>query len=1158
MLSGESSSNSSRWTYHVFLSFRGEDTRLGFTDHLYAALVRKGIITFRDDKNLEKGDKIDKELFKAIKESLAAIVILSENYASSSWCLDELNKILESNRALGRKVFPVFCGVSPSEVQHQTTKSFEEAFQKHERRFDKDIEKVRQWRDSLKEVSQIAGWESKNYQHQTELIENIVESVWTKLRPEMPSFNDGLVGIGSRVKKMDSLLRIESKDDARFIGIWGMGGIGKTTVARVVFRKIQHQFDISCFLDNVREISKESGGRLRLQGKLLSHLGIKGLEIRDLDEGKNTIRELLFKKKVLLVIDDVDDTSQLESLADSLEWFGPGSRVIITTRDTHVLISHGIVENYKIDILNSDESLQLLSQKAFKRDKPDEHYLELTKAVAKYAGGLPLALELLGSFLCGRSESQWKEVVDMIKEVPPSHIAMKSLRISYNGLPLRYKTLFLDIACFFKGRIKELVIQALEICERYPPVGIELLVEKSLATYDGFTIGMHDLLQESAREIVKEESYVDPAKRSRLWTLEETNEANESIEGIVLNSPEKEEAIWDPEAFSRMYNLQLLIINYRVNLPTSLKCLCSSLKFLQWMNYPLESLPLGVLLDELVELKMHSSRIKKIWNGNQDFAKLKFIDLSYSEDLIQTPIVSGAPSLERLLLIGCINLVEVHPSVGQHKRLVLLLLKDCKNLQIMPRKLEMDSLEELILSGCSKIEKLPEFGENMKSLSLLNVENCINLLSLPNSICNLRSLRKLYVSGCSRISTLPDGMNENESLEEVHVSGTDIREIPLCLEKLRELSFGGRKETTPKSQNLLQWISKFMGLQDMQESIVPPLSSLLALESLDLSYQGLTDESIPSDLGPLSLFKRLDLSGNNFVNPPAQCIISLSMLHTLSFNDCPRLESLPLLPPNLQALYATNCPKLKPFHLVEDTLWKIFESHSHEDPIEGPELWFIIPGNEIPSWFNNQNSLAIDSSDETYEKLCCDSVTSITVDVPEDFQLSEWWGIAVCLVLEPLNMDVPSSSNARSTSTVNEEIGIYYWVCKAPDKDPDPNFPIAAKFGHMLYKFKDPYIHIIFLNADHVYIQHYLSGQQTQLEVILFVENFSESCKARIKKCGCRVICKEKIEEWRKHSDDLIISRITETNHELEEEEPTSPNTSSPMEKTEGQTTLGK
>lgn len=168
MLRGESSSNSSnnhrsRWTYHVFLSFRGEDTRLDFTDHLYAALVRKGIITFRDDKQLEKGDVIAQELPKAIEESLGTIVILSENYASSSWCLDELNTVLESNTVLGREGFPVFYGVSPGEVQHQTTKSFEEAFKKHERRF--QIAKVQKWRDSFKEVAQIPGWESKNYQY---------------------------------------------------------------------------------------------------------------------------------------------------------------------------------------------------------------------------------------------------------------------------------------------------------------------------------------------------------------------------------------------------------------------------------------------------------------------------------------------------------------------------------------------------------------------------------------------------------------------------------------------------------------------------------------------------------------------------------------------------------------------------------------------------------------------------------------------------------------------------------------------------------------------------------------------------------------------------------------------------------------------------------
>jgi len=220
--------------------------------------------------------------------------------------------------------------------------------------------------------------------------------------------------------------------------------------------------------------------------------------------------------------------------------------------------------------------------------------------------------------------------------------------------------------------------------------------------------------------------------------------------------------------------------------------------------------------------------------------------LSHSKDLIQTPIVSGVPSLEILLLEGCINLVEVDQSVGQHKKLVLLNLKDCINLQTLPRKFEMDSLEELILSGCSKVKKLPKFGKSMKCLSLLNLDNCKNLLSLPNSIHNLKSLKKLKICGCSKLSILPYKMNENESLEELDVSGTAVREITsskVCLENLKELSFGGRKElASTTSRNLHQWISKFRKQPVMKKLILPPFSCLCNLKFLDLSYCDLNDE----------------------------------------------------------------------------------------------------------------------------------------------------------------------------------------------------------------------------------------------------------------------------------------------------------------------------
>ena len=112
-----STSSTSRRKYDVFLSFRGEDTRYKFTAHLYTALVKRGIVTFIDDENLERGKIISPELLQAIEDSRFAIVILSENYAYSSWCLDELAKIIECEKELGMIVLPVFHYVDPSDVR---------------------------------------------------------------------------------------------------------------------------------------------------------------------------------------------------------------------------------------------------------------------------------------------------------------------------------------------------------------------------------------------------------------------------------------------------------------------------------------------------------------------------------------------------------------------------------------------------------------------------------------------------------------------------------------------------------------------------------------------------------------------------------------------------------------------------------------------------------------------------------------------------------------------------------------------------------------------------------------------------------------------------------------------------------------------------------
>ena len=151
-----SSPSSPRKKYDVFLSFRGEDTRKNFTDHLYAAFKKSGIETFRDDSKLEAGEEIAPELLKAIQESWCSVIVLSETYTFSGWCLDELAEIVEQRKQRGHKIFPIFYKVDPSDLRKQKGK-VGEAFVKHGNK-----DKTQSWRTALTEVANLKGWHLNN------------------------------------------------------------------------------------------------------------------------------------------------------------------------------------------------------------------------------------------------------------------------------------------------------------------------------------------------------------------------------------------------------------------------------------------------------------------------------------------------------------------------------------------------------------------------------------------------------------------------------------------------------------------------------------------------------------------------------------------------------------------------------------------------------------------------------------------------------------------------------------------------------------------------------------------------------------------------------------------------------------------------------------
>ncbi|XP_043715721.1 disease resistance protein RUN1-like [Telopea speciosissima] len=780
------SSSSRQWKYDVFLSFCGQDTRTNFTDHLFNWLDRDGIRTFRDDKELNRGEDIPSELTEAIEGCRIAIIVFSENYASSTWCLNELVKILDCKKD-GRmeKVLPVFYKMNPSDVRKQSN-TYTEAFMRHEERFMDEMGKVETWRASLKEAANMSGWDQRNVAngHEAELIKKIGEEVLTILKPTCLDVAEHPIGLESHIERISCLLNDGGLNVVRIVGICGPGGIGKTTIAKAVFNVMFSNFEGSCFLANVREVSRKEGF-VFLQKQLLSGvLKRKAIDIDNEDQGIITIRDRLCKR-VLIVLDDVDDREQFYRLVGGHDSFVPGSRIILTTRDEHSLNGLDVDEKYKyrVKTMNPNESLQLFSHHAFRQNHPSKGYEQLSNMVVDYAGGLPLALKVLGSHLYNRFQVEWETELENLRRIPDDKI-FKILEISYNGLHSSKQTIFLDISCFFIGEKKDFVITILDACGLGGEAGIKLLIERSLVTIDEDNmVCMHDLIRDMGREIVRRQSFETPGRRSRLWDSDDAIDVlinltgTDAVKGLQLHLSEynvNEFNLLTIEGFSKMPNLRLLSIddfsfNNKIDPEIFLqeRVFCfRNLVWLSWEGFPFEYIPNNFHLRSLVILDIQNSKLKEVWKGTKCFTKLKELKLSYSRYLTHTPDFSGLPNLEKLVLSCCTSLIEVHESVNSLKKLVHLDLKFCCKLRNLPNGIAFCSkLETLNVCGCN-FELLPMLPS---SLHCLRASNCLMLERLPN-LSNLKQLLMLDLSGCTSVTEI-EGFEGLKSATTIDLNG---------------------------------------------------------------------------------------------------------------------------------------------------------------------------------------------------------------------------------------------------------------------------------------------------------------------------------------------------------------------------------------------------
>ncbi|CAN1245461.1 Disease resistance protein L6 [Linum grandiflorum] len=788
--------------YEVFLSFRGPDVRKSFADFLYSYFVHSKIRTFRDEEELQKGEIIAPSLVQAITESKIYIPILSKSYASSKWCLQELAKMVECCRkGKGHIIFPVFYFMDPRDVRHQAG-PYEEAFEQHSKKHDAVI--IQDWRITLQEVGQMKGWHVTELDGQGAVIDELFSKVELHLRANYTLVTDELVGIDFHVQEVMRLLNNIESGDGKIVGIQGIGGMGKTTIAKAVFDKICANFNRCCFLENVRELLSKSDGITSLQNKLISSILRVDFQVKDASEGVKTIRERVCKYKVLVVLDDVDDKFEFGQILGKLDNFSSESRFVITTRNKRVVEVLPEYKLYEPKEMSHDHSLQLFSRHAFGMHYPPEGYAALCDEFVKVSANLPLALKVIGSLMFRRDRQFWEEKLMQLREVPGSIDKVQHrLKISYNELTYEEKEIFLDIACFFIGEDKELPVHMWSDKELYPESVIRTLILRSLIKLDGTNrIWMHDHLRDLGRAIVIEEDVGNPYKRSRIWSKNDAicmlknKKGTDRVQMLRVDAESSDPVFLTNNSFKGLSNLRYLDINH----PTMAMNgdFRGVLPSLFWIKLSCFYNPFNLNLKNVVILELQGWDIFDGWQGWNSVKmarKLKIINLRGSFNLLMLPDLSRCGNLESIDLTLCrrtrgkLNIsafrnlkvvmlqdtkIALTGDMGKLQKLEELTLKSC-GLDCLPSLSNLIRLHKLVIVRCPLLSEIPGLGELKRSLLHLEVSCCeslahidgleslegLSINELPD-MSNLRNLMKLNLKGCKKLKNV-------KGLEKLHL-----------------------------------------------------------------------------------------------------------------------------------------------------------------------------------------------------------------------------------------------------------------------------------------------------------------------------------------------------------------------------------------------------
>ncbi|KAK3428265.1 hypothetical protein EUGRSUZ_F04313 [Eucalyptus grandis] len=757
-----------------------------------------------------------------------------------------------------------------------------------------------------------------------------------------------VVGIDDCAKQITDLLEMEVNDEVHIIGIYGTVGIGKTTLAKAVYRRISSCFDSCSFLTVVEETTQNSHGIQFLQNKLIHDILERDREDLSFDERIEDFLDIFHEMKVLIVVDDVEKPSDLHAVVgNQLDWFGSGSRIIVTSKNSGILeeFDSDKARNYTVSELDDGQAFELFWKHAFRMQSSIPDYDELSNRIVNAIEKLPLAVEVIGSFLRGKSIQEWikmeKSMKARLKSSQNTKVGLQELLdICYKELDQQQKNIFLDIACFLSGVDARIASYMWPNC--YPSSGCILMPLAKIG--ENNELQMHRLLRCCGKDMFEQEISGDPIGR-KFYIQEKMKKLK------VLNLTACSDLLFTPD-FSGYEYLEILVLercSHLVKLDPSI----GNLKHLIHLNLKfcsqLNGLPVELgYMTALKELFIDETSVQEIPISVGNLRKLEILSGFKCFPLTHLPSsICYLAALSELSLEGA-EVTELPRSLGELLNLRRLSLRDCCYLEELPDSIgKMRSLEELDISATS-ISELPNSIRNLESLKVLKMDSSF-IRAFPGEIGNLAKLEELHASWCrslkgpipcdikelhnlrlltlghSSVSSLPSEIvtipglqtldllqcNKLEVLPELppslislRVSSKRMKAIPLLkgLKELEELCLSDEdlKECRPPSEQLMPesnvnqrlsiWISRLWNLVLLQTERIDKQSFLISfpkLRKLELSLSQIV--KLKFELTDIPQLKMLTLSGLS-LEEVSELPKTLSVL---SIQGCSSLKRLP-------------------------------------------------------------------------------------------------------------------------------------------------------------------------------------------------------------------------------------------------------------------------